>query len=525
MTMTTMKSVGLHHDLPFDRQLAVLVVTTAPQGFPPSSWTRRDGWLLAYLFVPVPVFLLGLFPPWLGIPATAFALLAFVKSMPFACAAAPRWTGQTLAGVMLLMGFAAAWTSLGGAGHLFHANAIDWVPRYAVLRDLVVNDWPPRYLDDIGNELILRAPLGYYLVPALLGKIAGIAWADRLLLLWTWLGVCLFFLANFGGTPTRRFVVLVLFALASGLDIVGVFWKDGLPWLGSHIEWWTGRMKYSSNSTMLYWIPNHVIPGWVLGAWLWRFQGSADFLRRIPLIGLAVMTWSPLPFVGALPMIAVLGWRFRSELMVGMHDQLRALAYVLFPAFLTSAYLLMSAGGIRAWAIVPPNTAIASGGLTWWADTLVFILLEVLAFGMLARQCSRSSVLDAGLMLLCLLPFFGFGPTNDLATLGAIPALTIMWLTLINELTSPSHQRRLSVSRRVLLVMLFLAGAVTPFQESYRSLTLRQWDPDVSKPAPVALQGFPAHYFASGGHWFAAMLNETKPVAYAAMGWSNAVRR
>lgn len=495
-------------------------MTSAPDGFAPSSWGRPDGWLLAYLFLPVLVFLLGFFVSWLGIPAAAFALAAFVASRPFALTMPLRWNGLTITGTLLLMGLAAAWTALGGAGHLFHANAIDWVPRYGVLRDLVVNDWPPRYLDADGQELVLRAPLGYYMVPALLAKFVGIAWADWLLLAWTWLGVSLFFLANFGETTgAKRVVVLILFVIASGLDIVGVFWKDGLPWLGSHIEWWTGRMKYSSNSTMLYWIPNHVIPGWVLGAWLWRLQGSVDILRRLPVIGLAVMTWSPLPLVGALPMIVVLAWRFHGELLPGGRDLWRALAYVLPPAVLIVAYLLMSAGEIRAWVVVPTSTATMANEFTWWTDTLVFIVIEVMVFGALALQCSRSGVLISGVLLLCLLPFFSFGPTNDLATLGAIPALTVMWLTLINELISPSRQRQLSAGRRGLLVLLFLLGAVTPFQESYRAVTLRQWDPDSTIPLPVAMMGFPAHYFASAVNRFAPILNRTEVLSYMKMNW------
>lgn len=500
----------------------MLVVTSTSEGLAPSGWGRMDGWLLVYLFLPIPVFLLGFFVPWLGIPATALALLVFVRSSPSGSSGRLRRDGQLFAGAMLLMGFAALWTSLGGAGHLFHANSIDWVPRFGVLRDLVVSDWPPRYLDGFGNELILRAPLGYYLVPAVLGKLLGIAWADRLLLLWTWLGVFLFFLANFGGSPARRFSIVILFAIASGMDIVGAYWKDGLPWLGSHIEWWTGRMKYSSNSTMLYWIPNHVIPGWILGAWLWRLQDSADLLRRLPLIGLVVMTWSPLPVVGALPMIAVIGWRFGGELTGGMKDLARAFAYVSLPAFLIAGYLLMGAGGINGWAVVPPSNATAGGGLVWWMDTLVFIVVEVLAFGVLARRCNRTPVLDSGLLLLCVLPFFSFGPTNDLATLGAIPALTLMWLTLINELTAPRHQRRLSAERRWLLAILFVVGAVTPFQETYRVLTGRHWAPNLDMPAPVAIGGFPAHYYVSASHWFAPVLRETPPLALAAMDWSKA---
>lgn len=516
---TTMKSARLRGEPAGAGGSSAQAANPAPHSFAIPVWTRRDDWLLVYLFLPVPVFLLGYFLPWVGIPAAALALIAFAVVRPFAAASSPGWGVKPLTGTLLLLGFAAAWTSLGGAGHLFYANEIDWGTRYAVLRDLVVNVWPPRYLDQGGHEFILRAPLGYYVVPALLGKIAGIAWADLILLSWTWLGVALFFLANVGGPPRRRVWVLMLFAIASGMDIVGFLWtSDGyLPNPGHHIEWWTWRMKYSSNSTMLYWIPNHVIPGWILGAWLWRFQASADFLRRLPLIGLAVITWSPLPMVGAMPMIAVVVWRFRAELRPRMRELLRALLPVLLPALLVSAYLLMGAGQIKSWAVVPPANAATGNGYDWWLTTFIFILVEVLIFGVFAWQCSRSAVLAAGLLLLCLLPFFGFGPTNDLVTLGAIPALTVMWLTLINELSLPYHQHRLSAGRRVLLLLLLLVGAVTPFQESYRAVATERWAPRQSDPVPVPLNGFPAHYFASAATPSAAMLKPTE--ALPASAW------
>jgi hypothetical protein len=517
-----MKSGGPLRDQSPDIELPMSAATATPQSFASSSWGRPDGWLLAYLFLPVPIFLIGFLSLWAGVPAAVLALVAFVRSRPFVSRDMPQRSGQLLVGAAVLMVFAAAWTSLGGAGHFFHANAIDWIPRYGVLRDLVVNDWPPRYLDQNGSELVLRAPLAYYLVPALMGKLAGIAWADLFLLLWTWLGVSLFFLANIGGTPGRRLLVLILFAAASGLDIAGFLWmSDGyLPNPGHHIEWWTGRMKYSSNSTMLYWIPNHVLPGWALGAWLWRLQHSADLLRRLPLIGLAVMIWSPLPFVGALPMIAVLAWHFRVELLAGAGEYLLAMVYVLIPGLLIATYLLMSAGGIKSWAVVPPG----GGSFLFVEVTLMFLVLEVLVFGIIAGRCSRSAILVAGLVWLCLLPFVGFGPTNDLATLGAIPALTMMWLILINELTSPSHQRRLSKGARVLLIVLFVIGAATPFQETYRAMAEKRWDPDQGMPAPVALEGFPAHYFASADNRFAPVLKRSPPLSADEMDWSKSDR-
>src|SRR5664279_2981612 len=98
---------------PVDGLLPVLGVTPVPPGFAPSQWNRPDGWLLAYLCLPLPVFLLGFFSPWLGIPAAAMAFVAFVTSRPFASAAVPRRDGRALVGALMLIIFAAAWTSLG----------------------------------------------------------------------------------------------------------------------------------------------------------------------------------------------------------------------------------------------------------------------------------------------------------------------------------------------------------------------------------------------------------------------------
>lgn len=101
-----------------------VVATSALPSFASSRWSRADGWLLAYLFVPVPVFLLGFFSSWVGVPAAILAVAAFVASHPFGAADTPRWSRQLLVGALVLLVFAAAWTSLGGAGHIFHANAI-----------------------------------------------------------------------------------------------------------------------------------------------------------------------------------------------------------------------------------------------------------------------------------------------------------------------------------------------------------------------------------------------------------------
>jgi hypothetical protein len=68
----------------------------------------------------------------------------------------------------------------------------DWMTRMSVLRDLVAGDWPAGYRLPGEADLVLRCPLGYYLVPALVGKLTSLAGARLALWCWTALGTALF---------------------------------------------------------------------------------------------------------------------------------------------------------------------------------------------------------------------------------------------------------------------------------------------------------------------------------------------
>jgi len=81
--------------------------------------------------------------------------------------------------------------SFGGTGHWVFANA-DWHIRDAVLHDLVTGAWPVGYGAKDGVPTLLRAPLGYYLPAALVGKAAGLAAAHVALTIWTAVGATIF---------------------------------------------------------------------------------------------------------------------------------------------------------------------------------------------------------------------------------------------------------------------------------------------------------------------------------------------
>jgi hypothetical protein len=485
--------------------------TAAPKPEPllPGHWSSLDDALWAYLLLPVLVFLPGFFVPAVGLPLAALALAGGLHFR--AGATRLNLTGLPPQGDLILLALlAAAWAMLGGAGHLFHANGIDWVPRFAVLRDLVMEAWPPRY-DDGGTTLLLRAPLGYYLPAAWLAHATSLALADALLLIWTWLGVALFFGANLGGSRQRKLAAALIFAFASGLDAVGLLLRHGsLPWPMQHIEWWAEGMQYSSNTTLLFWVPNHGLPGWIAAAWLWRFRDDVRFLARLPMLFLPVMLWSPLVAVGLLPLAIIAAARHWRRLLGPAERRalLTSLALVTLPGIVVASYLLLGMFGPASEPNALTTTAAVLQQPAGIGNTLLFILLEVAVFCVFLLRRDRSPLALGVVALLLLLPWSHFGPNNDLLMRASIPALAILWLQLADTLTADADAAGgLSAVERKLILLLFVLGAITPLLEIQRALGGRNWPADTRLSAPTALGGFPPHYFARrDGHWLHGLL-------------------
>ncbi|MBI5901130.1 MAG: hypothetical protein HZB40_18150 [Rhodocyclales bacterium] len=479
-----------------------------PEPLLPPHWSALDSALWAYLLLPVLIFLPGFFLPAVGLP---LAVLALAGGLHFLAGATPslRLGIPPLGDLLLLAVLAAAWTMPGGAGHLFHANGTDWVPRFAVLRDLVVEPWPPRY-DDGGATMLLRAPLGYYLPVASLAHATRLALADGLLLAWTWLGVALFFGANLGGSRQRKLAAALIFAFASGLDAIGLLLRHGsLPWPMQHIEWWAEGMQYSSNTTLLFWVPNHGLPGWIAAAWLWRFRDDTRFLARLPMLFLPVMLWSPLVALGLLPLAVIAAARqWRHLLGAAERGALpTSLALVALPGTLVASYLLLGMFGPGSISHALTTTAVVMQKSAGIGNTLLFILLEVAVFCVFLLRRDRSPLALGVVALLLLLPWSRYGPNNDLLMRASIPALAILWLQLADTLTAAAADSGLSNSGRKLLLLLFVLGAITPLLEIQRAIGGRYWPADTRLSAPQALGGFPPHYFVRhDGHWLPGLL-------------------
>ena len=466
---------------------------TAPASLEPGgAWSGVDTALWCYLVLPLPIFLLGFFHPALGLPFTGLALAAawhFLPRRPRPTRPVPTpWVDYALLALL-----AAGWAALGGAGHLFHANGVDWVPRFAVLRDLVVEAWPPRYAAGDSVQL-LRAPLAYYLPPALLAHATSLQAADGLLLGWTWLGLALFLCATFSGSRSHKLALATIFACASGLDVLGLWLRTGsLPWPTQHIEWWAGGLQYSSNTTLLFWVPNHGLAGWITGAWLWRFRDHPAFLARLPGLFLPLMLWSPLVAVGLLPLALAAAARHGRALWGDRRKLLASIGLVALPGALVATYLLQGVFGAQAESAALTPTPSAMEPVSRLADTLLFVVLEAGVFCVFLLRRERSPLTLATAATLLLLPWLQFGPNNDLLMRASIPALAILWLVIAEILLAPADGQ--ARGWRIALLGLFALGAVTPLQELHRAIAGNSWPADTRITAPQALDGFAPHYF------------------------------
>lgn len=238
--------------------------STAPERICP--WLTRAAAL--YLAAPVFIFLLTWFKPGYGVPLALLLALGCVLALRTGAApleARSHWRGPTPLQWLALLAVALLWTALGGAGHLFYANHFDWHVRDALLLDLSRVTGPLAVQALPSHESwILRCPLGYYLVPALLGRLVGLQWAQLGLLLWTYLGVVLVMAQLALVRQGWKFIGLMLLVLPlfSGMDWLGglLLFNPQPLFSTAHIQWWAMLFQYSSNSTLLFWVPNHTLP-------------------------------------------------------------------------------------------------------------------------------------------------------------------------------------------------------------------------------------------------------------------------
>ncbi len=473
---------------------------------PPDRLSRLA---LGYLALPVFLYFFGWFQPVPGLILAMLLAYACWRAL-FAKAPVPvPWPPKRLIALALLV--AAVWAVFGGAGHFFYANAHDWIIRDAVLRDLAASSWPPTYSAG-GDELyILRAPVAYFLPAAAIAKLTGLATADKLLWLWTVIGITLFFLLLplRHTSLARATVALLIVVLFSGMDIVGFMFPDfhwgNVPLPGAFIDWWIKpppMVSYWSNTSNLFWNPNHSLPAWISIALFYRHWRHSGFLQITPLLVAVLPLWSPFALIGMAPFIcmqALRWWLKRPRHSLDM--RLIAACLGVFAVVFTT--LVIPPSGIQYGMTL--TTPPGRGGwiylnnlghvLTYLENYTLFVIFEFAIIALLVSRAVDRWLFVTAVSTLLVLPLFSLGPGNDLAMRASIPSLGILCIAAVNAIAHPAADADIGPYRRWVLALVLAVGAVTPYYEFSRAIGRQSWAPNLDFTLIDADNGqVPPHY-------------------------------
>ncbi|MFY9626660.1 MAG: hypothetical protein WAK03_00720, partial [Methylocystis sp.] len=358
------------------------------------------------------------------------------------------------------LALATALLLLGGETHLFYAN-LDWLIRDAVLGDLTARTAPIHYLYH-GVEYFLRAPLGMYLLPATAGKVFGLSAAHLVLLAQNAL-LCSIILYVVGSLSGGWRLVILMIAF-SGADIVPTlldhFLRPDSGGIPDDLELWNGQIQYSSHVTQLFWVPNHALPGWFFATLcLLALRGEID-LAILGVFFASALIWSPLAVLSGLVYLPFFAWNARARLFSSKRLWFGALAGAAF--FPVAYYLTIDAGSV-------PHGLTSLGAPLY----LAFIAIEIPHAFFLIWLWRRvpptvRGLLIASIAILLLLPFFSFGPYNDLVMRGSIAPLFVLSFVFADVALRLSPDDKWPKKAVFWIVAL---GAFTPGLEFRRALT------------------------------------------------------
>jgi len=440
-------------------------------------------WLtFVYLALPLALFLMGFLKFWLGLALSlgligaCFSTLGRWHRPPAEIAPPPLPISTSKLSIALLILLALLGTT--GAGGIGPESS-DWAKHNAILKDLIDQPWPVGYAIR-GESANLVYYVAYYLPAALVGKAAGWEIANLALFCWSFIGAALALIWVCLLSRGRVWVCSAVFLLFSGMDVAGALtgggsWRDiAAVFANPDLEWWSGLWQYSSNVSLLYYVPHQAIGGWLLASLaLDGVESRGGPAPALLLLGLSLL-WSPLVTFGLIPLLAAnlicdngLSLQFRGRRLpanlVGL-----GLVAVLSLYFHTRTFSVTLPENIFA-AGVDMNRGrfyvLATGwpflDFAWRYVRFIPCEFALLAMAIWAamRNTPRFRVLKpafvAAVAALTILPFFRYGVFNDLVMRASIPSLFVLQILAIVALNAEKR------TRATLMVWLVLAvGAV-----------------------------------------------------------------
>lgn len=201
-------------------------------------------------------------------------------------------------------------SGIGGFGY----QTMDYLHHNALFKSLIESPWPLTTEWNGQIEPVVYY-LGWYLPAAFFGRLYGWGPANVFLLVWALIGVMLSFgwflylCAIRNLTIIKLLVILAVFCFAGGLDFIGYYVLRGHPFDIHNLfplDGWS-FLQYSSNTTLIYWVPQHVIPAWLITGLV--VESILGRLTNIKYLGISLtgsLLSSSFSVMGILPYLLVL---------------------------------------------------------------------------------------------------------------------------------------------------------------------------------------------------------------------------
>ena len=290
----------------------------------------------------------------------------------------------------------------------------------------------------------------------------------------------IFFLWFCRFSPNKSLQNLFVFVFFSGLDAAGHFlYKHHLPYPFEHIDNWNPLFQYSSNTTLLYWVPQHFIVGIILtGLIIYSCYFKKKYHSAIFFLSLAVL-WSPFVLIGLVPFV-VGSFRKRDlgRWLTFQNIFIPAVQMVIVGTYLLSNESLNEQNKLLLTLLQENKQQVILAIAT-------LILFEVILIGLIigidkitysnrnisikwmnfTNEWKRLFIIAVS--VLALLPFIKFGANNDLVMRASIPALLVLGYLMAIRLSKGNF-----IFFSLLIALFLFLAAIGPINEITRSIKL-----------------------------------------------------
>ena len=471
----------------------------------PLVWTG-----ILYLAIPLMLF----FSTWTTLPfallSTSILIVAFAITFPqFRLYRSLH--GALRKELVISILTAGIWTFSSGVWAGPFGRAGDWLERDDILSTLTKYVWPVTNVFEVNTAPeTMRHYLSFYLPGSAVGKLFERNLSLTLFATGVWMmaGVALVFFMvfrHFGNLGAKKYLIIPVFILFSGLDAIGgringvigfrlqhmpewrvpEFQYSSFALNSGHIEWWVPEFQYSSFTTAMHWVPQHAISGWLGTMIVLRIFELKKHYAFLPFLVAVIFLWSTFTAVGVALVIVLQAIQYirPKEILVFIRRILPFTALSTVLVTFLAMYLLTGTGSIPKFPIFSQVSYDAfnfDGPSQILRDYLLFIALEVGVYLILLffilRQHRKELALVA--FVLCLIPLYRIGMLNDFAMRASIPPLLLLMLLVAQGLLQKSHSPKATLLRLCLIVA-FTLGSATPLYEffaryhtDYKSLEL-----------------------------------------------------